>query len=176
MRILRLRCGNNSSGESNIQKRSQGPRVRFLSSSSDFIIIVDVLLGPFLHIIPPHDYLLFVHPHLIMSATSHAISVPNDRPSFLIALSVSELPLIPPLTTGYKVPFLIQLPFSTLLLLPRTLATLFFSSLQFFPLFRTYVTRCHLEPPSTFSVAGILVTVVRTIKYVLGSKIVRGYR
>ena len=54
----------------------------FAFSSFFSVFILDVLSGPFLHTILPHDYPFSSPVHT--SATSHAIPVPNDRPPPLI--------------------------------------------------------------------------------------------
>jgi len=148
---------------------------------------VDVLLGPFSHTIPPHDYLSSFRssppPHHVWYFACDF----RSKRLIIIShhLSISELPLIPPLTTGHKVPFLVSSHFP-LSRYYHGLLPLSFSSLPFFS--STYVTRCHLEPPSTLALPEpfplrlsppllhfrhththmvdefLLVTVVRTIK------------
>ena len=66
----------------------------------------------------------------MMSATSHAISVPNDRPSSLVA-SFSEPSLIPLLTTCDKV--VSPYHFPTFSLYSHELWPLSLSSLLLFP-------------------------------------------
>lgn len=150
MRILRLRCGNSSSGESNLQKRSQGPRVRFLSSPSDFIIIVDVLLGPFLHTIPPHDYLSSLRPspphHVCYFACDFRSKQPTIFSSSPLCLGTTSYSTFNDwLQSSFPYPAPI---FHSLVITTDSCHSLFLFVYNSSPPFRTYVTRCHLEPPS----------------------------
>ena len=126
-------------------RNSRIPSFTFSRSSLSrlFLLILDVLRGPFLHTVSRTTTLFFVHLHLIGSATSHAIPVPNDRPS-------STLPL--PGTISYSTfnDLVQSSPFSFSPLSHQSHELCPLSFLIYFSSFRLTL-RCHLDPQSTLA-------------------------
>jgi len=143
---MRWRCGNNNGG-SDLQKPQDPPPPFAFSHPSlpRFFprFILDVLPGSFLHTVSRTTTPLFVYLHLIRFATSHAIPIPNGRPSPMLPLpgTISYSTFNDLLQSSSPSPFHLS-----------------HQSHELFPLsFLIYCSpfrltlRCHLDPQSTLA-------------------------